>query len=112
MDRFLKISIYVNAGIWFLFALLAISGLNYGIPSDFSSRIIIALLAAGAGGAMILGLYLAEHYSVRWYYLLLLELMLIVFLTLTDEFGWPDAVVLITHIFSLAAVARKVRPQA
>lgn len=70
---------------------------------------IIGLLAAGAGGAMVLFHYLSVRLSPRWYYLLLVELMFILFLTIADEFGWPDLIVLITHVTSLLAVARKIR---
>ena len=93
----------------YLFSFLAFTGFHYGIPSDVSSRVIIGFLALGAGVCLVLFHFLAVRFSFRWNYLLLLELLFIIFLTVTDEFGWPDAVVLVTHLLSLALVAAKVR---
>lgn len=109
MKKGLKYSLYINAGIWLVFAFLAFSGLHYGIPQDLVSRVVIGLLASGAGGAMVLLYFLGEKYSARWYYLLLIELLFILFLTLTDEFGWPDLIVLVTHLVSLAFVAARIK---
>lgn len=109
MDKMLTGSIVLNAFIWAVYGIAAIAGFNRGIPSEMRFRIILCLMALAAGGALLLFYFLALKRSPRWYYLLLMELMFIIILTLADQFGWPDAVILATSIFSLAAVARKIR---
>lgn len=109
MNKLLKYSVLINSFIWFAFGLAIFTGLHRGIPEDLSSRMMMGIMAWLAGGGLYLFYSLAQKYSVRWYYVLFMELLFILFLTVADEFGWADVVVLITHMVSLVSLPPKLK---
>ena len=86
--------ILINAFIWLAFAIITATGLHPSIPESDLVRLTMSMLALLTSGLLI-GLYffLRRRTSVA-YYITLGMLALISLLTVTDEFGLPDLVVL------------------
>ena len=93
--------IYLNAAIWFGLAVLIALDLHPAFPEGPLYRWGMSILALVAG-SMLITLYWYSARSRLAYSLLLGLLALIAFLTLTDDFGFADLAVLISHL--LAAV--------
>lgn len=94
--------ILVDSLIWLLFGLILVLNLHPSFIDDPMIRLVSAGLSWAAAVSLIGLLYLTCRFAGIWYYFLLLSLVLISFLTLTDEFGWPDLIILILHLLPMA----------
>lgn len=102
--------IYIDVVIWFGFCLITAFGLHSGIPEGPIFRWGMAALAFLAGLG-ILGTFLLASRGVRFtYYLLLTGILLIAVLSVTDEVGFYDLLVLVINlgIFILLIKDRKI----
>ena len=84
--------------IWLSFSLVIAFGLHPAIPEGPLYRWGTAALALLTGlGITGLYLFLLKGFKPA-YYLLLVGILIISFLTITDEFGLPDMIVLIINV--------------
>jgi hypothetical protein len=96
-----RVLIYLNALIWLAFALIVAFGLHPALPEGalFKWVMVILALAAGLG---LLGVYaLLRRYGGVAYYLMLASLAFIALLTVTDDFGVSDLLVLIVNVAAI-----------
>lgn len=95
------ILILLNALIWLAFAIIVATGLHPAIPNSSLVRGVTATLASLTSGALLLlSILLKKRYTLA-FYLTLALLLLISFLTITDEFGIYDLIVLLITLIPL-----------
>jgi hypothetical protein len=91
----------IDSAFWLVFAVITVAGLHPALPEGEVVRWLVPLLSV-ASSAGIVGFFLAARRKYRiFYYLLTALLLTITVLTLTDEFGWADFLVLIFHLLPL-----------
>lgn len=114
MDRFpssrgLKLTqamFFINALTWFIFGVLSmILALKTGTPTRW---VITLLMIANAGGMFWFGLMISGRRN-RIFFLAILFVSLNVVFTITDQFGWIDALILLLNLclLGLLFVTRK-----
>jgi len=92
--------VLLNALIWLAFAIITAFGLHPAIPEGDLVRWVMSILAL-LTCLFLIGIYiLLRKYGGITYYLMLGILALICILTVTDEFGVADMVVLIINAAS------------
>lgn len=99
-----KITLYLlvaDALIWLAFALIVAAGWHPALPDSLAMKWMMSILAIASAIALPGFYLLARRFGRIWYYLLLALLLLISFLTIADEFGLWDLIVLILHISPL-----------
>ncbi len=90
--------IYLDALIWICFSLFIALNMHPAIPEGPLYRWGMAALSLLTGlGITGLYLFLLKGFKPA-YYLLLVGILIISFLTVTDEFGLPDMIVLIINL--------------
>ena len=88
----------IDALLWLIFAIITATGWHPALPDSPILRWVTAFLALAACVALP-GLYLlARRFGRVGFYPLLALLVLISLLTLTDEFGLADLIILILHL--------------
>jgi hypothetical protein len=92
--------ILLNALIWLAFAIITVSGLHSTIPDGALIRWVMSILSFLTSVFLIGVYYLLRRNGGFAYYLLLGMLALISVLTITDEFGLLDLLVLIINAFT------------
>jgi len=98
--------ILINAAFWLAFAFLTAFDLHPGLPNETWVRWGMTGLALAAGLGLVGLHWLAERGWSLAYFFLLTMLGLICLVTLLDEFGWTDLIVLITHALCLDLLIR------
>jgi len=90
--------IYINIAFWFAFSLITALGFHPGIPEGPVYRWLMASLALLAGLG-ILGSFLLMNRGIKFaYYLLLAGIGVIAVLSITDEVGLSDLLVLAVNL--------------
>jgi hypothetical protein len=99
------VMLYVNAGLWLLFALLVGSGRHPSLPDRADIRWGVAVLALLAAGALAVVAWLLSWRKPAGYWLTLAILLLAVLSILLDQVGLSDlialALVLVPAVFLL-----------
>ena len=105
MRRIITLFILLDSLVWLGFSALIVFDKHPAFPEDPKVRLIMVVLALGTAVALPLLLFLYRKHKQTWAcYLILGVLAIIIFLTVTDEFGLPDLVVLSLHMISFAAL--------
>ena len=86
--------ILINAAVWLSFAIIVGAGWHPSLPPGTNTRVVLALLAALAAGALVVLVVLLRKRSRAGYYLTLGALAVLAVLTVLDEVGLADLVVL------------------
>jgi hypothetical protein len=93
--------ILLDALFWFIFSFLLAAGLHPSIPEGDLVRWGMAGLSTLTAGALLLSVFMLRKRS-RVAYLLTLSLLgMISVLTVTDEFGFADLLVLLLHVIPM-----------
>ena len=98
--------ILINAAFWLAFAFLTAFDLHPGLPDEPWVRWGMTGLALAASLGLIGLHWLAKRGWSLAYFFLLTMLGLICLVTLLDEFGWTDLIILITHALCLDLLIR------
>lgn len=103
--------IFINAAFWLGFAVLTALGLHPGLPEGALYRWGMTSLAF-LTAVFLVGLFLVLDRFKLAYYLLLAMLAGICVLTITDDFGFSDLVVLVLHLaaFAFLIISRRAAP--
>lgn len=100
------ILVIVNALIWLVFATIVAAGLHPAIPDSGLVRGVMAILAFLTSGALLVLSILLRRRNTIAFYITLALLLLISFLTVTDEFGIYDLIVLIITLIPLVLLIK------
>ena len=93
-----RILILLDALIWLGFAIITALDLHPALPEGNIYRWIISSLALAASLGLVVLLFLMLRGLRFAYYLLFTALLIISILTITDDFGLPDLIVLIINL--------------
>ena len=96
-----RILILLDALIWLGFAIITALDLHPALPEGNLFRWIISSLALGTSLVLTGLLFLISRGSKIAYYLLLGALLLVTILTITDDFGIADLIVLIVNLSAI-----------
>lgn len=101
-EKLLAGSVGLNVLLWIVYSVMDFAGIDGGtINSGIAGLVIAAIL--------FLLYFLSVRHSPRWNYLLLMALLIVLLKTLAEKFSWAEIIVLITHVFTLTLLARKIR---
>lgn len=92
--------IVLDALLWFAFAVITASGAHPAIPDGDLYRWGMSILAFVTSFSLIILIIISKRRGGVAYYLLLGMLFLISILTITDEFGLVDLMVLVLHVIA------------
>ena len=95
------ILILLDSLFWFVFGVIVIAGLHPGLPDLPFIKEIMALLAFATAGIMLLVIVLLGKHNRIGYFLGVLLFAALSLLSLFDDFGWTDLVVLVFHVVPL-----------
>lgn len=100
----IKITFYfllADSILWLAYAVVVAAGWHPALPESPLLRWLIPLLALAASAGLTGFYLLAKRFGSIGYFPLLALLILISFLTITDEFGMVDLNILILHLVPL-----------
>lgn len=99
--RFALVLVYLNALIWFLFALIVALGMHPAIPSSPVVRWGVAVLASGCAVCLVgLGWLLSRRIKAAFWATVAVQVMLIL-ATVLDEVGLADLLALVVMLLPL-----------
>jgi len=92
---------YLNAAIWVLFATTTVIGMMAESPAQTATIAVLgALMFGNAAALLVVGLGLASR--KRWPYVMALTIVAAnILLTVTDQFGLPDLIILVLDVVLL-----------
>jgi hypothetical protein len=82
--------LFLNALIWFFFAVLAGAGFHPALPESRTVQWVMAILAFGCACVLVALIILLGKRVRSAYYLTTGLLVLLMILTVTDDVGWVD----------------------
>jgi hypothetical protein len=105
--RITHIFLLLGAVIWMAFGIITAAGAHPAIPEVGTIRWAMAIMAVLTSVCMLAFSYLLPKRNSFAYWLTLGLLFTIVIITITDEFGLADLIVLIIHVVPLAILIRE-----